>query len=498
MICSTPSSSAFRAEKEEELSTDAHIAIVGRPNVGKSSFLNTLVGSERAVVSEIPGTTRDSLDTAMEFRGRSLVLVDTAGIRRRGRVEQGIEHYALLRTAHALERADVAILLTDAIEGVTAQDTHIAGYALEAAVGLVLAVNKWDVVDRGEDMTAQVEAEVAREFHFAPWMRHHFVSAKTGRNVEATLEDALKVVDERKKRIPTSDLHKLLTEAIAAHPPSPHRGKEVRFRHITQARGKAPHLRVLRRPARRRALHVCALSRESHPRALRVSGHPDQARVQGFVRMSDPATLLGLVIVALVGYGIGSISSGYLVGKIYRNVDLRTVGSGSTGATNTFRTLGRGAGLLVAVFDILKGALAVLFAQLLFSIDSDARHLAEALAAVGAVAGHCWPPLLQGRGGRGVATGFGALLFVATPAWASAVAFFAIGLALTRMVSVGSLASVVGALLGYLLFTWTGWLSFSWATLAFILVGGSIVYVRHIANIQRILRGAEPRIGARS
>ena len=214
--------------------------------------------------------------------------------------------------------------------------------------------------------------------------------------------------------------------------------------------------------------------------------------------MSDPASLLGLVIVALVGYGIGSISSGYLVGKIYRNVDLRTVGSGSTGATNTFRTLGRGAGLLVAVFDILKGALAVLFAQLLFSIDGDARHLAEALAAVGAVAGHCWPPLLQGRGGRGVATGFGALLFVATPAWASAVAFFAIGLALTRMVSVGSLASVVGALLGYLLFTWTGWLSFSWATLAFILVGGSIVYVRHLANIQRILRGAEPRIGARS
>ena len=227
-------------EKEEEPSTDAHIAIVGRPNVGKSSFLNTLVGSERAVVSEIPGTTRDSLDTAMEFRGRRLVLVDTAGIRRRGRIEQGIEHYAMLRTAHALERADVAILLTDGTEGVTAQDTHIAGYALEAAVGLVLAVNKWDVVDRGEEMTAHVLAEVTREFHFAPWMRHHFVSAKTGRNVEAALIDALAVVDERKKRVPTSELHKMLTEAIAAHPPSPHRGKEVRFRHVTQARGKAP------------------------------------------------------------------------------------------------------------------------------------------------------------------------------------------------------------------------------------------------------------------
>jgi glycerol-3-phosphate acyltransferase PlsY len=213
--------------------------------------------------------------------------------------------------------------------------------------------------------------------------------------------------------------------------------------------------------------------------------------------VSDPATLLALAIVALVGYGIGSISSGYLVGKIYRNVDLRTVGSGSTGATNTFRTLGRGAGLLVAVFDILKGALAVLFAQFLFAIDSDVRHIAEALAAVGAVAGHCWPPMLQGRGGRGVATGFGALLFVATPAWASAVAFFMIALALTRMVSVGSLASVIGALVGYLVFTATGWLSFNWATLAFIVIGGFVIYVRHVPNIQRIMRGAEPRIGAR-
>jgi glycerol-3-phosphate acyltransferase PlsY len=213
--------------------------------------------------------------------------------------------------------------------------------------------------------------------------------------------------------------------------------------------------------------------------------------------VSDPATLLALAIVALVGYGVGSISSGYLVGKIYRNVDLRTVGSGSTGATNTFRTLGRGAGLLVAVFDILKGALAVLFAQFLFAIDSDVRHIAEALAAVGAVAGHCWPPMLQGRGGRGVATGFGALLFVATPAWASAVAFFMIALALTRMVSVGSLASVIGALVGYLVFTATGWLSFSWATLAFIVIGGFVIYVRHVPNIQRIMRGAEPRIGAR-
>ena len=201
-------------------------------------------------------------------------------------------------------------------------------------------------------------------------------------------------------------------------------------------------------------------------------------------------------VVAAVGYLVGSISSGYLVGKIYRNVDLREVGSGSTGATNTVRTLGRGAGILVATLDVLKGALAVVFAQLIFPDGSAGRPIAEALAAVFAVIGHCWPMTLRGRGGRGVATGFGALLFVATPAWASAVAAFAIALAVTRMVSVGSLASVLGALLGYLLFSATGWLAFNWATLAFILIAGSIVYVRHVPNIQRIARGVEPRLGA--
>jgi glycerol-3-phosphate acyltransferase PlsY len=211
--------------------------------------------------------------------------------------------------------------------------------------------------------------------------------------------------------------------------------------------------------------------------------------------IDSPTDAIALLIVGLVGYLVGSISSGYIVGRIYRNVDLRTVGSGSTGATNTFRTLGTGAGLLVAVFDILKGSLAVVFAQFVFPEASGGRSLAEAVAAVFAVAGHCWPVTLRGRGGRGVATGFGALLLVATPAWASAVAFFAIALALTRMVSVSSLASVVGALLGYLLFCATGWLHFNWWTLAFILIAGTVVFIRHKANIERIVRGVEPRVG---
>ncbi|MBI2773680.1 MAG: ribosome biogenesis GTPase Der [Chloroflexi bacterium] len=224
----------------EAEATEPRIAIVGRPNVGKSSFLNALVGEERAVVSETPGTTRDTVDTTLVHRDRPIRLIDTAGIRRRGRIEQGIEQYALLRTIHALERADVAILLVDAIEGITSQDTHIAGYAIEAGVGMVLAVNKWDAVERGEDRTHDMEAVIAREFHFAPWMGHRFTSAKTGRNVEQTLDDAVDVVEVRTQRVPTADLHRVLIEALAAHPPPSDKGRQVRFRHVTQARSSTP------------------------------------------------------------------------------------------------------------------------------------------------------------------------------------------------------------------------------------------------------------------
>ena len=205
--------------------------------------------------------------------------------------------------------------------------------------------------------------------------------------------------------------------------------------------------------------------------------------------------LVRVLACGLVGYGIGSVSSGYLVGKLYRNVDLRTVGSGSTGATNTFRTLGLGAALLVAALDILKGALSVWVASVIVSEPTEERTIAAAVAAVAAVAGHCWPAFLEGRGGRGVATGFGALLFIATPAWLGAVVAFMLALALTRIVSISSLASIAGALAGYIVFVLAGYLSFHWAVLGFIVVAGAIITWRHRANIDRILRGSEPQLG---
>jgi glycerol-3-phosphate acyltransferase PlsY len=213
------------------------------------------------------------------------------------------------------------------------------------------------------------------------------------------------------------------------------------------------------------------------------------------VNGGDVAAMALLLALIFVGsYFVGSISSGYLVGRIYRNVDLRRMGSGSTGATNTFRTLGPGAGLLVAFFDIAKGAVAVWLARLLLPGPAELGPLADAMAAVAAVVGHCWPALHEGRGGRGVATAFGALVFIATPAWLGAVLAFVLALAVTRIVSVGSLASVAGAVVAYVAVSALGATAFHPATLAFILVAGSIIVWRHRPNIERIMRGVEPRI----
>jgi len=231
---------ALPEETASEEDYDARVAIIGRPNVGKSSFLNALAGSDRSVVHAAPGTTRDTVDTTLDRDGKRILLVDTAGIRRRGSIEHGIEQYALLRTVRAIERADVAILLVDALEGIVDQDVHNAGYALEAGVGLVLAINKWDAVDRGMETTERFRADVAREFHFAPWMTSHFTSAKTGRNVDETLADAVRVVASRRTHVATSELHRILVEALGSHPPPSVRGKEVRFHHVTQADAPIP------------------------------------------------------------------------------------------------------------------------------------------------------------------------------------------------------------------------------------------------------------------
>ncbi|MCC6673698.1 MAG: ribosome biogenesis GTPase Der [Thermomicrobiales bacterium] len=219
---------------EEEIFEGPQIAIVGRPNVGKSRLVNALLGQERAIVSDIPGTTRDSLDTHLEWNGTPVTLIDTAGIRRRGRVETGIEQYSVLRSMRAIDRSDVVLMVVDATEPFTAQDLHIAGYVEEQKKGIVIVVNKWDLIEKDTHTMDDYRAEAAKELVFVPYAPITFISAKYGQRVQQVLDLALDVVKERKKRIPTAALNKMLREAVANHPPSSKSGKPVKFFYGTQ------------------------------------------------------------------------------------------------------------------------------------------------------------------------------------------------------------------------------------------------------------------------
>jgi GTPase len=211
------------------------IAIVGRPNVGKSRLLNALLGQERSIVSDVPGTTRDSTDTQLIWAGQPLTLIDTAGIRRKGRVDAGIEYFSVLRSMRSIERADIVLLVIDATESFTAQDIHIAGYVEEQKKGMVVVVNKWDLVEKDANTMEEYRLKAREALQFMPYSPLTFISAKLGQRVNQVLEMALTVIDERSKRVPTAALNKMLKDAVAKHPPASKPGKWLKFYYMTQA-----------------------------------------------------------------------------------------------------------------------------------------------------------------------------------------------------------------------------------------------------------------------
>jgi GTP-binding protein len=216
----------------------AAIAFVGRPNVGKSSLLNALLGEDRAIVSDIPGTTRDAIDTRLEWGRSEIVLIDTAGIKRRGKVASGpaAERYSTLRALKAIGRADVAVLVVDAVEGLTAQDAHVAGYVVEEGKGLVVAVNKWDLVADKTDRTFDQYVEWIRGeapfLDFAPVLS---ISAKTGQRVGRVLETAVDIWGERRRRVPTGELNRLVAAAGERQLPPMVKGRRPKIFYATQA-----------------------------------------------------------------------------------------------------------------------------------------------------------------------------------------------------------------------------------------------------------------------
>jgi GTPase len=226
--------------QEEEGEALPHIAFIGRPNVGKSSLTNKLLGEERSIVTEISGTTRDAVDARLEYKGRPIVLVDTAGLRRRARVTENVEFYAALRTERALRECDVAVVLLDASLGLETQDARIIQQAHDLRRGLVIAVNKWDLVDKETNTARDFERGIRERLGTLDYVPVVFVSAITGQRITKVLDVALQVAEERQKRIPTAALNSVVERAVQAHHPPSWSGRQVKIKYATQVRSGPP------------------------------------------------------------------------------------------------------------------------------------------------------------------------------------------------------------------------------------------------------------------
>ena len=213
------------------------VAIVGRQNVGKSTLLNALLGEERAIVDDIPGTTRDAIDTLLDFDGQSVLLIDTAGIRRRGRLGVGVERYSVIRALRAIERADIVLLVLDASELVTAQDMHIAGYIQQAAKGIVLVVNKWDLVEGNK---IEYNRYIRSQLRFMPYAQVLYISAKFGQGVSEIMPQVCQVYQERLKRLSTTLVNSVVQQAVAAHTLPRIGSKQLKILYATQAEVNPP------------------------------------------------------------------------------------------------------------------------------------------------------------------------------------------------------------------------------------------------------------------
>lgn len=225
---------------EEEATEATRIAVVGRPNVGKSTFVNALLGHDRALVTEVPGTTRDAVHARVEFEDEELILIDTAGLRRQANVTENVEFYATLRTQRALREADVALCLIDATQGVERQDQRILSQAAEQKAGLVLAVNKWDLVEKDSETAGRYAAFFRRKLPTLDHLPIRFISAKTRKRIYDALADALDVAERRRQRIQTAALNDAVEQATGEHPPASYRGNHVKINYATQVRAAPP------------------------------------------------------------------------------------------------------------------------------------------------------------------------------------------------------------------------------------------------------------------
>lgn len=216
------------------------IAIVGRPNVGKSSIVNRLVGEKRVIVSDIAGTTRDAIDTPLKRNGREYILIDTAGLRRKSKIHEDLERYSIIRTVTAVERADVVVMVIDAAEGVAEQDAKIAGIAHERGKGVIIAVNKWDAVEKDDKTIYKMTEKIKQTLAYMPYAEFVFISAKTGQRLDKLFELIDMIIENQSMRIATGVLNEILAEAVAMQQPPSDKGSRLKIFYMTQISVKPP------------------------------------------------------------------------------------------------------------------------------------------------------------------------------------------------------------------------------------------------------------------
>ena len=225
---------------EEEDDDRPRIAVVGKPNVGKSSIINKLTGENRVIVSNIAGTTRDAVDTEVVYQGREYVFIDTAGLRRKNKIKEEIERYSIIRTVSAVERCNVAVLVIDATEGITDQDTKIAGIAHERGKGMIIAVNKWDAIEKNDKTMKKFTEDVREKLSYMPYAELLFISAETGQRLPKLFETIDMVIENHSLRVATGVLNEIMAEAVALNQPPSDKGKRLRLYYITQVSVKPP------------------------------------------------------------------------------------------------------------------------------------------------------------------------------------------------------------------------------------------------------------------
>ena len=226
--------------EEEEEDERPRVAIVGKPNVGKSSIINKLLGENRVIVSDIAGTTRDAIDTEIVHDGREYVFIDTAGLRRKSKIKEELERYSIIRTVTAVERADVVLMVIDAVEGVTEQDAKIAGIAHERGKGVIIVVNKWDAIEKNDKTMREYEGKIRNVLSYMPYAEIMYISAKTGQRIHKLFEMIDMVIENQSLRIATGVLNEIMTEAVAMQQPPSDKGKRLKLYYITQVSVKPP------------------------------------------------------------------------------------------------------------------------------------------------------------------------------------------------------------------------------------------------------------------